>query len=227
MKKYLFFLLVNFLAISGKSQLLNLQDNVTGKPMFINQYEEFIGSAFLFDDWTHANLLGRNGVRYFNYQVKFDVYKNTFYFLHNNQMFEFVTDILEVEMHPNIVDSSSYLLFRKGYTNFPLVLPNVYCKVLADGIITGIELMGKQLNDVYEYGSANKTRQFFNKSENFFLKDKLVYKEKMSKKLMEQLTNDKKEGIQKFISSNSLNLKLNSDLLKIISYYNQNLITQN
>lgn len=221
MKKYLFFLLVYFISGSGKSQLLNLQDNVTGKPIFSNQYEDVIGSALLFDDWTHATLLGKNGVRYYNYQVKLDVYKNTFYFLHNNQMFEFVTDILEVEMHPDIADSSTYLLFRKGYTNIPLISTHTFCKVLVDGTITGIELLSKQVNDVYEYGSANKTRQFSSNSEIFFIKDRVVFKEKISKKLMEQLTNDKKEYIQNFISAQSLNLKINSDVLKVISYYNQ------
>lgn len=197
-----------------------ISDKATGRPYMVQQYSDIQGSPFLSDEWKKASVTDVSGTTFIGVLVKFDAYGNKFLFNHNEQAYEFVTDIIEVEINPQQIDSSDRVIFKKGFAIDNKVSPDKYVQVLASGKVNFVKYAYKAIEERSEYNVPGKIRTFTLRSAWYFSVNGLWQNEKPGNKFFESLMKDKWESVEAFIKENSLNAKKEEDATRIIRYYN-------
>ena len=151
---------VLFISVFGKGQVY-LSDPINGRPFMIKKYEDINGSAWLFEDWKTANVTDKFGTTHLIVQVRLDLYANKLFYNHNNTVYEFITDINEVEIflsHPS--DTNNTMLLKKGFNINDVVTPLKYVQVLAEGKVTFLKYLYKSLDETTAYNVPGKIKTF-------------------------------------------------------------------
>lgn len=211
---------VLFISVFGKGQVY-LSDPINGRPFMIKKYEDINGSAWLFEDWKTANVTDKFGTTHLIVQVRLDLYANKLFYNHNNTVYEFITDINEVEIflsHPS--DTNNTMLLKKGFNINDVVTPLKYVQVLAEGKITFLKYLYKSLDETTAYNVPGKIKTFNNRSNFFYLKDGKNFSQKPASKILEELAGDKWAQVEAYMKQNSLNAKNEDDFARLINYYN-------
>lgn len=220
MRKLALILLFSFVILPIAAQQTFISDKATGRPYMVQQYSDVQGTPFLFDDWRIADVTNAAGITFRQVPVKFDAYSNKFLFNHNQNIYEFVTDIVEVEMRNTSADSVSTMIFKKGFAINDKVTPDKYVLVLSSGKLNLVKHIHKGIDETTEYNVPGKVKTFSPRSAFYVSKDAIWQNLKPGGKALEQLLGDKWDMIEPFIKKNFLNSKKEDDLAKIISYYN-------
>lgn len=219
MRKILSVGLIVILSLSVKGQVY-LSDPFSGKPYTAKTYEDIRGSAFLFDDWKPGHATDKYGTTFLNVLLRFDAYANKFFYNYKDVTYEFVTDISEFEIFPFSGDTTTKMVFKKGFTATDKLTPDKFVQVLTEGKITAIKYIYKSLEETTEYSVPGKIKSFTNRMTYFFIKDGTAISQKPSSKLLEELLKDKWAIVEPYMKQNSLSPKSEDDCIKIISYYN-------
>lgn len=211
------FFLLSFYA-NGQNYLSN---PINGRPYMIKSYDDIQGSAWLYDDWKTSHVTDKSGTTHLNVLVRLDLYANKLFYSHNNTVYEFVTEIDQVEIFsPLTDDTTNRIIFKKGFAINDVVTPSKYVQVLAEGKITFIRYLYKSLDETTEYNVPGKIKTFNSRSSFFYLKDGKSQSQKPGAKILEELTKDKWTEVNIYMKQNSLNAKSETAFARLVQYYN-------
>lgn len=197
-----------------------ISDKATGRPYMVQQYNDVQGSPFLSEDWKKASVTDASGTTFIGVLIKFDAYSNKFLFNHNGNAYEFVTDISEVEITPELSDSPDSIIFKKGFAINGKISPDKYVQVLAAGKVNFVKHIYKVIEERSEYNVPGKIRSFVLRTAYYFSLNGIWQNEKPGNKFFESLLKDKWKTVETYIKEYSLNVKKEEDAVRIISYYN-------
>jgi len=219
MRKPILILAILMLSLFVKGQRY-LSDPSTGKPYHTGVYSEIQGSPLLFEDWKTSHATDKYGTTFLDVLIRFDLYTNKFYYNYQGATYTFVTDISEFEIFPFIVDTSTKMVFKKGFTVPGKLTPDKYVQVLTEGKVTAIKYLFKSIDETTEYNVPGKVKTFVSRLLYFFIKDGDITSQKPNSKLLAELLKDKWPTIETYMKENSLSAKNEDDCIKAINYYN-------
>jgi hypothetical protein len=194
-----------------------LQDPVTGKVFNSERYSAVNGSPFLIDEWISGSVITPRGV-YKNLELKLDAYGNTLFFKNDGKPFEFQDKVIGFTLMKRPGDSSTYLNFKNGLSGNG-VRTDQYLQVLAEGKLSLYRSDIKLLTEVNQVNQG-VIKTFTTSTRYYLMKDNVLQLIRMNKKDIYDLVQDKESQIETFVSQNKLSTKKETDLVKIVQYYN-------
>ena len=212
-------IVVFFISVSAKGQIY-LSDPLSGKPYPTGAYNDIRGSAYLFDDWKMSNVTDNHGVTFRRVKIRFDAYDNKFYYTHGDTTYSFVTPLTEIDLFPFTGDTTTKMVFKKGFAVSGKLTPDKFVQVLTEGKIKVIKYIYKTQEETTEYNVPGKIKSFGDRMVYFFIKDAIVLSQKPNSKLLEELLKDKWTVVEPFMKQHSLSPKNEEDCIRAINYYN-------
>jgi hypothetical protein len=200
-----------------QNQRSSVIDNLTGNLIYISQYVDVQGSQFLYDNWLTGKIELRNGALFNDLQLKFDNYSNKFIVNKRDTAYEIISDIHKVWIYPEMPDT---LLFENGFEINQKVNAKIFLQVLAEGRITFLKFVQKDLETYNEYGNATILKRFKESYLYFIYKNGEYENVRLSKKDLEDRLSDKWADISSYLLTNKLSSKDEKSWVKSIQYYN-------
>ena len=211
--------LILLCSLTVKAQVY-LSDPFSGKPYQTGVYNDINGSPYLFDDWKQSTVTDKNGSTFQHVMIRFDAYDNKFYYNHGDTAYSFITPVDEIKIFPFTGDTSTKMVFKKGFTVTDKLTADKFVQVLTEGKISVVKYIYKTLQETTEYNVPGKVKSFNDRMVYFFIMDGSVLSQKPSSKLLEVLLKDKWTVMDAYMKQNSLSAKNEEDCIKAISYYN-------
>lgn len=217
-------LLVIVFSFQAKAQSTDTRpgtDRVSGGLLYIYQYTEIQGTAFLNDQWQTARIILDNGGEVKSAQLKFDTYSNKFIFLRNDSSFELSSKIKAVIFYPDKNDTTNKMIFKQNFAINGQINVNKYIQVLAEGKISLLKVYVKDIEEYTEYGNANKFKRFNDREQYFIYENGQYNSVNISKKNFEKLLKGKSAELDNFIKQKDLSGKEEKDWVDAIEYYDR------
>lgn len=192
-------------------------DRVTGNLLYVYQYEDVKGSSFLSDNWQPGMVILNNHTVFKNVKLKFDVKDNEFIFNRNDSGFRLGPEAVEIRLYQKNGDS---LVFKNGFEINNAIRASKYLQVLAEGKLTFLKFLIKNIEEYNEYGDATKYKRFVEMYDYFIYKDGKADGVHLNKKELQNLLNDKWDQVSRFMSQNNLSGKDEKSFIAAIRYYN-------
>ncbi|QCR23641.1 hypothetical protein [Pontibacter sp. SGAir0037] len=201
-----------------------MQD-VNGSTLRIGQYESINGSPYLYDEWERAIIKFADGEIFQVEKLKYDQISNQLIFSNKDGIaMAFIKPVVQFEFMSDSDDSKNNRKFKNGY---PVILGGTeasYYEVLAEGKITLLKRSYKAIREEKSYNSATINKNIIENT-NYFVynttDNKIMRFKKDSKGIMAILNNSKEA--ESYLKENKLDIKKDSDLIKLITYYNNHL----
>lgn len=218
MKKYICLIgLLGFLSFVQAQNVYSLQDPVTSRSFSSSKYSDIRGTPFLIDKWINGSVTTTKGT-YPSLELKYNVYDNTLVFNKDDESYEMIDDILSFTLKPKANDPSGFLLFKKGITGAD-IKTNQFLQVLAEGKMNLYKLPVKQVSEMSEI-NAGVVQTFANNAKYYIGKTGQLQFIKINKEEVLNAVKDKQEQMESFIKDKKLNLKKESDVIDLLTYYN-------
>ncbi|MBS1921428.1 MAG: hypothetical protein JST17_14340 [Bacteroidetes bacterium] len=195
----------------------NIIDQASRNILYTYQFEDVKGSPFLSDNWQPGILIYKNHSVFKNVKLKFDIKANEFIFNRNDSSFQLDANVTEVRLYPKQGDS---LIFKNGYGFDKSLKPTKYLQVLAEGKITFLKFIKKDIEEYNEYGDATKYKRFIDMYDYYIVKDSKTEDIHLSKKTLQTLLADKWDKISDYLSQYKLSGKDEKSFIAAIRYYN-------
>jgi putative protein kinase ArgK-like GTPase of G3E family len=177
-------------------------------------------SPYLHPDWAPAAITLQNGTIYEGINMMYDQVKDIIIFkTKDGQVKEPIEPVQEFTIRYVHNNEPVQKTFRKGFTGEG-VTPNAFLEVLADGKTMLLKKTTKVLFDRKLYNSATIDREVQSSEEYYVAKDDKLVKVKKSKNSLLAAMPEKADHLQAYIKSNELNLRNESDMIKLVAYYN-------
>ncbi|WP_299761119.1 hypothetical protein [uncultured Pontibacter sp.] len=178
------------------------------------------GSPYLHPDWAEGSIALSNGTIYQGINMMYDQVKDVIVFkTKDNQVRELIEPVQEFSISYIQNNEKVSKIFRKGYSG-ESVSPDTFLEVLTDGKTALLKRTSKNIFDRKNYSSATIDREV-QESEDYYVANgnKLVKVKKTKSSLLSALP-EKADYLQTYIKSNALNLRNDSDIAKLVAYYN-------
>lgn len=219
MRTYLLFFVIFCCNLSlAKGQVTgnnHFVDRNYGNLLYHSQFESVKGSQFHPDEWLNGQLTANDGTMYKNLRLKFDAYNNKVVFNRNDTSFEVDPPAKEIRLF-----TADTLVFKNGYTISPKIKAAMYLQVLAEGKITLLKQLEKNIEEYTEFSDATKYKRF-TETYRYYIYTGNQYQEiKMSKKGLEDVLQDHWPAVSAYLSQKKLNQKDEKSWTMAITYYN-------
>ena len=223
MKKYILaFFLSLFMFTSARSyaqQSILIQDP-TGNLIMLQKYVDVQGSPFYNPEWITGNITLVNNKVYKNVNMKYDQLKDKVYVKANNgDMILLGEKVKEFTLDYPVLGGVSEKKFRLGYFNIPDATADSYFEVLSDGKTQLLKRSTKIIQENKEYNSASSTKTFVEIVKYYMVTQGNGTQVKKDKKSIFKAL-DKQPLLETYSKDNNLNLKLDTDIARLVSYYN-------
>jgi hypothetical protein len=186
------------------------------------KYTDVNGNPYLTEQWTKGTVLLKNGRKYANVQLRYDLVGDEVLFKNekSQQMMSFTDPVIEFQLNTDSENTASPMIFRSGYVSDDGVGAKAYFQVLCD---LGVKLLKKQVKviiETKEYSSATSTKNFSESTSYYLYKNNKAVKIRKDKKQIFSVLGNQTDALEKFIKDNNLNLKNESDLIRLVAHYN-------
>ncbi|WDF55271.1 hypothetical protein [Mucilaginibacter sp. KACC 22063] len=205
----------------AKAQTMFAAD-VNGSPIKVTKYTNINGSPYLSDSWQKGTVLLANG-QTFNLDIKYDMIADNLLFKNKNgDSLNFVQPVKEFKIKSADNDDSQSKLFRNGFpsTNVKTSASSFY-EVLYDG---GTKLLKREAKSLWKesttYATATETQNITQTTDYYIFKDGKMITVKPNKKAFLSALSNKTAELGKYVKDNNIDFKKDSDLIKVVSYYN-------
>jgi hypothetical protein len=195
MKKISILSLFFLYALSSFSQTVDMTgrkffEQTNSNVIYTFQYTEIKGTPFLSDKWMKGKAFLDREVSYDNLQIKLDLYNNKFIINWHDTSFQISTAVKQVELFPT-GDTVNAMVFRNGYSVTAKINAETYLQVLADGKLTLLKYIKKEMNDFSEYSDATKYKRF-EETDKYFIFGNGQFREiTLNKKSLQDILPDK------------------------------------
>ncbi|WP_345952523.1 hypothetical protein [Mucilaginibacter sp. PAMB04168] len=204
--------------LTAHSQVLA---DVFGNPVKPNSYVEVEGSPYYFKEGWHPaviTLSDKSVIK--DVDLKFDIVEDKLYFkAQNGETMSFTKPVREFTFNVG-KDVTSPAHFKNGYNGIPDFSFDAYFEVLAEGKAQLLKKVFKKVAENKMYGSATITKTFVENVRYYIVTSTATIQIKNDKKSVLLALPDKKDLLEAYIKENNLNLKKDTDLTKLITYYN-------
>ena len=178
------------------------------------------GTPYLHPDWATGSITLKNGTIYQGINMMYDQVKDVIVFkTKDDKVKELIEPVQEFKIsyiHQNEQVSKT---FRKGFTGEG-ISPDAFLEVLADGKTVLLKRTSKKIFDRKHYSSATINREVQVSEEYFVATGPKLVKVKKTKSSLLAAIPEKKDYLETYIKSNALNLRNDSDMAKLVAYYN-------
>jgi hypothetical protein len=186
------------------------------------KYTDVNGNPYLTEQWTKGTVLLKNGRKYANVQLRYDLVGDEVLFKDekSQQMMSFTDPVIEFQLNTESENAASPMIFRSGYVSDDGIGTKAYFQVLCD---QGVKLLKKQVKviiETKEYSSATSTKNFSESTSYYLYKNNKAVKIRKDKKQIFSVLGNQTDALEKFIKDNNLNLKNESDLIRLVAHYN-------
>lgn len=205
-------LLYLFLAPGASAQ--GIMSDYMGRPVFEKRYTDVKGSPYLSDEWIEGSVKLENGKAFQGVKLKYDQVADELMFLDASGKEQlFVDPVLEFRLGDK--------LFRRGYPAADGASPAAYYEVLTEGKTDLLKLTSKKVFEETPYNSATKIRTIrANESYYIGVSNLKLTKIRKDKKSLLAALDGKGAELEAYIKSNRLDLKQDSDMVRLVNYYN-------
>jgi hypothetical protein len=218
MKKVFIVILFSLALQSAQAQILQLQDPVSSKNFNSEKYAGIRGTPFLQEKWNRGIVITNNGI-YNDLELKIDLFDSKVYFNKNDESFELLDQIIGLKLYPKWPDTSSALSFMRGI-NQNGIKPEQYVQILVGaGTVQFYRSDIKQLTEMSEI-NAGMVKTFANTSRYYIKKGDQYKLIKLAKEEVLPFLQDKETAVNSLIIDQKLNLKKESDIIKLLQGYN-------
>lgn len=153
-------------ATNGFVELYDAQ----GKPLTRNKGVEAEGTPLLNTVWANGEVHLKNGQRFRNVPLQFNLMEGELYFNKEGNLFQFAEPVLQFSFTYTEVGQTQNVLFRSGYPAADKKGVHTLYQVVTEGDkVQLLKHISKKVIDVYEYSSPGK-KKFFT-TEELFLYD--------------------------------------------------------
>jgi hypothetical protein len=195
---------------TANAQIAVSNDIIGGTPLTGQAYMNVKGSPYLLENWEKGSVTLASGKKYENLDLKFDQVINQVIFQDiDGSMKAFTQPIMAF----TIGKDANEHLFQRG-------LDGVFYEKLVTGKITLWKKNHKTIIDEKPYGSATVQRNILNNTTYYVGDIAQLNKIKNDKKSVLELLSDKATDIEAYMKKEKLNPKTESDLVRLILYYN-------
>jgi hypothetical protein len=191
----------------------HVQD-VSGRPYFQKNFDEYRGSPYLFSSWAKASVITSTGNTYPNMLINIDVYNNMPVFIRNDTVYSFSENIKEF----TVTDNQTTVYFAKGSAFTSAFLPDVFMQKLNASPVF-LKQTRKVVVEVPTYDSPNKVYRFqesviyYTETKNGF--QKISLNKNDAKKIFFQKWNE----LEKYADKNDISFKSEEGWRKLLEYY--------
>jgi hypothetical protein len=218
MKKVFIVILFSLALQSAQAQILQLQDPVSSKNFNSEKYAGIRGTPFLQEKWNRGIVITNNGI-YNDLELKIDLFDSKVYFNKNDESFELLDQIIGLKLYPKWPDTSAALSFMRGI-NQNGIKPEQYVQILVgSGTVQFYRSDIKQLTEMSEI-NAGMVKTFANTSRYYIKKGDQYKLIKLAKEEVLPFLQDKEAAVNSLITDQKLNLKKESDIVKLLQGYN-------
>jgi hypothetical protein len=178
------------------------------------------GSPYLHTEWAKGVLTLKNGTMYQGIELMYDQVKDAVVFkTKDGKVKELLEPVQEFKVSYIKNNQPMEHVFRTGYTGEGIT-PNMFMEVLSDGNATLLKRTSKKIFDRKGYSSATINREVQVAEDYYISIDNKVVKIKKTKGSILAAIPDKSDALSAYIKANSLLLRNDNDLAKLVAYYN-------
>jgi hypothetical protein len=211
MKKFEKLLIISCLIWgSANGQIAVSADVLGGTPLTGQSYINVKGTPYLLENWEKGSVTLASGKKFENLDLKFDQ-------VINQVIFQDVDGSMKAFSQPimafTIGKEANEHQFQRGFDG-------IFYEKILDGKVTLWKKNHKTLIDEKPYGSATIQRNVLNNNTYYIGELTKLIKIKTDKKSVLELLSDKATEIEAYIKKEKLNPKTESDLARVIMYYN-------
>jgi hypothetical protein len=208
---------------SDFSNAEQLMQDVSGKPIFMKVNYNVEGSPFYPEEYYLAIVFVKNGKKYNDVRVKFNLQENLLLFkLPDGTEMSAVTPVNKI-IFTDTSEGGMMLnrVFENGFASIDKQNEQTYYEVLDSGKVKLLKCYSVSYDDRKYYAQASITRVFLQKEKYYIrLMDGTMRKIGKGAAALLSLFTDKKNELQKFISEKNLKCRKENDWRKVIAYYN-------
>jgi hypothetical protein len=189
-----------------------------GLPVQESDYANVTGSPYFIDKWSTGTVTFAENKIVENIPIKYNAKDEEVYFKgEDGATMRFKEPVKAFTLKE---DNNKLHYFQKGFPNQSGITNNMYLEVLAAGKTQFLEKRGKTIVESKAYASGTTDKQFLDVTKFYvFAPDKFEQVKKDQKSIIEVLK-DKQTELTKYIADNKLNLKNETDIVKLFNYYN-------
>lgn len=214
MKTIYFLLLIAFsTATLGQNQMVK---NGEGNALISIRYTGITGSPYLQENFTQAVVVSsRNGKSYTYSQARFDAHKNQLEYL------DATNKLLSLD-YSQITEFKLDNRFFKA--NFPAIDDNTsrfFYEILYDGATKLLKSTKAKIVTETVFGNVTQASRFETETAYFIFQENKITKLKKKKSSVLEALPKAQNDIAQFIEENHLNISNEADLIKIVSFYDQ------
>ncbi|OKL40636.1 hypothetical protein [Pontibacter flavimaris] len=197
-----------------------LTTDMEARPIHEYNTISMTGSPYLHPDWAEGAISLSNGTTYQGINIMYDQVKDVILFKNkDDQVMELIEPVKEFSISYIQNNEKVNKTFRKGYSSEG-VTPDAFLEVLADGKTTLLKRTTKNVFDRKGYSSATIEREVQESQDYYVANSNKLLKVKKSKGSLLAALPGKADELQSYIKTNSLNLRNDSDMAKLVAYYN-------
>lgn len=195
---------------SANAQIALSGDLIGGTPMTGQSYLNVKGNPYLLENWEKGSVTVASGKKFENLDLKFDQVINQVIFQDvDGSMKAFSQPVVAFTIGKDVNEH----LFMRG-------LDGVFYEQLANGKVILWKKNHKTIIDEKPYGSATIQRNVLNNNTYYVGEIAQLTKIKNDKKSILELLSDKAADVEAYLKKEKLNTKTESDLVKVVMYYN-------
>jgi hypothetical protein len=195
---------------SASAQTAISNDLIGGTPLTGQAYMNVKGSPYLLENWEKGSVTLASGKKFENLDLKFDQ-------VINQVIFQDVDGSMKAFSQPiaafTIGKDANEHEFYRG-------VDGIFYEKLVTGKVTLWKKNHKTIIDEKPYGSASVQRNILNNNSYYTGDLGQLTKIKNDKKSVLALLSDKAEDIEEYMKKQKLNTKTESDLIRVVMYYN-------
>src|SRR6476661_1668473 len=216
MNKIFGYSLLFALAVSATTVNAQYLNDYQGRPVLTKKYTDVIGEPYLNTDWKDAIVKLADNRTLSNVPLKYDLVEEKPVFTDNKgTVLDFVDEVREFKFEAG----TEVFLFRNGYKPVDNRGSKQFYQVIYDGGIQLLKRVNASIMETRAYNSATSTKTITPQAQYFLVKDNQPVKIKKDKKAVLDFLSDKAPKLETYIKDNQLNLKNDSDLVKLLAYY--------
>ncbi|NCD69513.1 hypothetical protein [Mucilaginibacter agri] len=220
MKFYKAFLILLICAGVKSASAQGVQISAGGVPVQDRDMSDVVGSPYVNAEWGKGTVKLKDDKVYTNIDLKYSDYDDALYFKSaEDKMQSFAVPVVDFTI--SYAEDGNPVLkhFRNGY-HIQGYDGNAYFEVFNEGKAQFLKKTKKKIETQSVYGSTGSDKKFVSTTKYFLVNgDKSAIVKKDKKSILEAL-GDKQTELEAYIKSNNLNLKEESDIAKLLTYYN-------
>lgn len=224
----LFFTLILSVSIPTQAQdkaifdVDQLGKNAIENVLYTFQTEKIKGSPYMNDHWVQGHVIIDENTKSGTVYLRFNSYQNQVEFARDEQAFAINSSRIDGFV---MYASDGQINFRNGFKSEEHDIdPSTLLRVVQDGKVDFLcHHKTKLKEEVPAYGSATKKNEFKSDRDYYIVDSSGTFHKikKLKEKHVLKALGDKKKELRQFAESNNLDFSEESDIARIVAYYNK------